>query len=178
MTRITKQIVEDLAKTDYFDRCDSPACIAILPFVDSQHIGVEIGVYNGVSSAMFLQHCKFMYFIDPFEPCEDSSDPTIFADYGKFLRSIDGFSIDQYHIIKGKSHVVAPMVPDVDFVFIDGNHKYDFVLDDIVDYWPKIRPGGFISGHDYNHEEVRKAVNDFGVGPIEKHQYCWLIRKP
>ena len=51
----------------------------------------------------------------------------------------------------------------VDFVFIDANHTYDAIRKDI-DYWlPKIKPGGMLSGHDYNedwHVGVKKAVDE------------------
>ena len=37
----------------------------------------------------------------------------------------------------------------VDFVFIDARHSYDAVLEDLKAWWPKIRPGGILAGHDY-----------------------------
>jgi cephalosporin hydroxylase len=60
-------------------------------------------------------------------------------------------------------------VPDrsLDFVYIDGNHGYEAVLDDLAAWSPKVRTGGFISGHDYRVNaakpfiEVVEAVNDW-----------------
>ena len=56
----------------------------------------------------------------------------------------------------------APLVPDgwADFIFIDAGHSYEAVRDDIADWLPKVRPGGWFGGHDF-HEKwlgVQRAV--------------------
>ena len=47
-----------------------------------------------------------------------------------------------------------------DRVFVDADHRYKNVREDIVNWLPKIRTGGLMIGHDYNMEGVREAVND------------------
>jgi hypothetical protein len=37
----------------------------------------------------------------------------------------------------------------LDFVYIDGNHALPWVMDDIVYWSEKVRPGGIVAGHDY-----------------------------
>jgi predicted O-methyltransferase YrrM len=44
------------------------------------------------------------------------------------------------------------------FVFIDGDHRYDGVIRDLEAWIPKVRPGGFIAGHDIDVPDVAKAV--------------------
>lgn len=44
----------------------------------------------------------------------------------------------------------------LDFVFIDADHQYDAVLRDLKAWWPKIKPGGRIGGHDYSSEIDRR----------------------
>jgi hypothetical protein len=66
-------------------------------------------------------------------------------------------------IRRGWSVVEARRVPNhsLDFVYIDGNHKYWHVLCDIEAWAPKVRPGGVISGHDYGRAsvgQVKEAV--------------------
>lgn len=47
----------------------------------------------------------------------------------------------------------------VDFVFIDGAHDFDSVTADIKAWLPKLKPGGHIAGHDYEHPPLRAAVD-------------------
>ena len=68
----------------------------------------------------------------------------------------------------------------IDFVYVDARHDYCGCLEDIVNYYPKIRCGGLIAGHDFMYKSpfasddwgicangtriegsVRKAVEDF-----------------
>lgn len=52
----------------------------------------------------------------------------------------------------------------VDFVFIDADHSYEHVLADLIAWFPKVKKGGFISGHDYCQPDfpgVKKALKDF-----------------
>ena len=37
----------------------------------------------------------------------------------------------------------------LDFVYIDGNHKIKYIVEDIFEWYRKIKKGGVISGHDY-----------------------------
>ncbi|NIT59155.1 MAG: hypothetical protein GWN00_23910, partial [Aliifodinibius sp.] len=49
-------------------------------------------------------------------------------------------------------------IPDgmLDFVYIDADHRFDHVMQDIILWFKKIRRGGILSGHDY----------DFGNGDV------------
>lgn len=49
----------------------------------------------------------------------------------------------------------------LDFVFIDASHKYADVLDDIKHWYPKIKNGGVIAGHDYYMTDVKTAVDEY-----------------
>jgi predicted O-methyltransferase YrrM len=49
----------------------------------------------------------------------------------------------------------------LDFIYIDGNHQYSSVKEDIQVWYNKIKPGGIISGHDFNWIPVSKAVIEF-----------------
>lgn len=49
-----------------------------------------------------------------------------------------------------------------DFVFIDADHSYEGVLCDLVWWWPLVKHGGYLCGHDYDHPrigEVKRAVD-------------------
>ena len=62
-----------------------------------------------------------------------------------------------------KSEDAHRKIPDesLDFVYIDGNHDYDYHMLDLILYSRKVKPGGIISGHDYNFPGLCAATNDF-----------------
>jgi hypothetical protein len=67
----------------------------------------------------------------------------------------------------------------VDFVFLDAGHDYWSVAADILAWWPKIKPGGWLGGHDYGDwVGVTRAVDDL-LGPIETipEASSWMTRK-
>lgn len=52
---------------------------------------------------------------------------------------------------RATSSEIAPTLADdyFDWIYIDGNHSYDYVLADLRDYLPKVKRGGFLAGDDY-----------------------------
>jgi hypothetical protein len=52
---------------------------------------------------------------------------------------------------------------EVDFVYIDGDHGFDAVKADISAWWPKVKNGGILAGHDYCGMQagVKSAVDEF-----------------
>ena len=57
----------------------------------------------------------------------------------------------------------------LDFVFIDGDHRFDAVMMDISLWAPKVRKGGIVSGHDYYHFYQSGVVDAVRV-------YTWAHR--
>lgn len=96
-----------------------------------------------------------------------------------------------YHLQKIKMHSLVSSEgsksfnnQSVNVVYVDGDHSYESVKQDIDLWYPKIKLGGFICGHDYSelfHPDVYQAVNEF----IEQHKLnikkyvdgSWMIRK-
>lgn len=67
----------------------------------------------------------------------------------------------------------------LDFIFIDGSHKYEEVKNDILAWYPKLKYGGTLAGHDRDFPGVDKAVKElFCTCEIEKvGNGCWLHNK-
>lgn len=87
-------------------------------------------------------------------------------------RLIKGYSQNEAGKIAGSS---------VDMLFIDGPHNYGQVSKDLAYYWPKVKLGGLVAGHD--HEKrfpgVAKAVREF-LGNhynVLKHSTIYISRK-
>jgi len=50
----------------------------------------------------------------------------------------------------------------LDFVYIDANHQYESVVSDINAWWPKVKMGGALCGHDYfTFGGVKQAVDEW-----------------
>ena len=72
---------------------------------------------------------------------------------------------DKVTLIKKTSIDAVNDVPNhVDFVYIDGNHSYRYVKHDVESYYPKVRNGGIIGGHDFRADcaGLCRAVMQFG----------------
>jgi hypothetical protein len=59
----------------------------------------------------------------------------------------------------------AKQIPDnsLDFVFVDARHDYCGCLEDIKAYYPKLRPGGIMTGHDYITNQEVGPSQDWGL---------------
>lgn len=67
----------------------------------------------------------------------------------------------------------------IDFLMIDADHSYEAVTSDIKNYFNKVKPGGIISGDDYNvFEGVTKAVNEYFLNAHSITGINWFYRKP
>ena len=47
----------------------------------------------------------------------------------------------------------------IDFVYIDGHHGFDYVMQDLIEWAKIVKPGGIISGHDYYRFRWAGVVN-------------------
>jgi len=86
--------------------------------------------------------------------------------------------------VKKPSNIAAADYLDgsVDFIFIDGSHHFDDVRNDLRTWWPKLKPGGFFSGHDYtNSADVRSAVDEWLClnkrALTYNQEQCWGLTK-
>lgn len=151
--------------------------------------GIEIGCYAGESTEIILSSDAFVYFacIDPWERDYDPTDPT--GDDGILLaeKAFDERFAGNPVVFKfkQKSEDAARLFATgtIDFLYIDGNHQYDYVMSDLMQYVPKVKPGGIIAGHDYNEPtrpDVTRAVLDyFRAAPIKVYpDNSWVFRKP
>jgi hypothetical protein len=89
-------------------------------------------------------------------------------------------------VVAQQSTIAAGLFPDewFHFVFIDGDHQRESVRADIEAWWPKVKNGGILAGHDYVHSAfpgVAEAVREvFGPGDYQdtRSGSCWSVKKP
>jgi predicted O-methyltransferase YrrM len=66
----------------------------------------------------------------------------------------------------------------LDFIFIDADHKYESVINDLKCWFPKLKGDRIIAGHDYDWEGVKKAVDEFfGPENIKVRGTSWTYFK-
>lgn len=144
--------------------------------------GAEIGVKEG----RFITHMLncypdlVMYAVDPWEPQPSSNEK---YDEWDFNIIYNEYKAKTVHVtnriveLREYSETAAAKVEDrsLDFVFIDAQHDYDSVKRDIELWHPKVRPGGLLSGHDYepNFQGVINAVNEAFPDPLVGTNAVW-----
>lgn len=131
----------------------------------------EIGVYKGdhakILKNLFPQ--ANLYLIDPWKATnkylkEGFSPSFKKEDFEKAYKKVKNkFKNEKrVHIIRKTSLNAAKTLSNMDLVFIDANHEYSQVKQDINIWKEKINKGGILSGHDYSPSfpGVVKAVNE------------------
>jgi hypothetical protein len=119
--------------------------------------GVEVGTFKGSFSNQIMNNWSgTLYMVDVWRPLESGYDDS--SNHGRYdggvytdaMENIKGFE-DRAIMVRATSEIAADMFNDnsLDFVYIDANHAYDYVVQDIELWYPKVKKGGFICGHDY-----------------------------
>lgn len=154
-------------------------------------IFVEIGTWKGKSAVFMAEEIKNQgkeidfYTIDLFEYSDGYHEFNPNRDnlsfYDEVLKNIDPVK-DYINLIKGKSYEVAKRFEDgsISFLFIDGDHSYEGVKKDLNAWYPKIKSGGIIAGHDYTETScgVKMAVDEFFLFTgIQINGSSWIFKK-
>jgi hypothetical protein len=135
--------------------------------------GCEIGTESGNNALNMLTHLdiKHIILIDPFlnygNMCGGGvlETPEIATSCKNYAFNLLSDFIDKITWIIDFSENEASNIENesLDFVYIDGNHRFEYVQKDIELYYPKIKYGGWLSGHDFKNGEpgVKQAVIEF-----------------
>jgi hypothetical protein len=132
--------------------------------------GVEIGVHTGQFAEQILQHWKGhrLWLVDPWRHLDDYLDS--FNTSNKRMerrlklaqRRLKRFDKRVGWIRERSEIAVKCFKPEsCDFIYIDANHSYEHVRIDLSLWYPKVRPGGIVAGHDYY-----DAVADEALEPV------------
>ena len=138
---------------------------------------VEIGVLRGTFAANLLStNPKELVLVDPWKVFHGDYNHKTQADWDKMYQQVcRRFSGDKrVKIIRAESIEAAKMFPDYyfDLVYIDADHSYEAVKQDIEAWRHKVMPNGMLGGHDIDTKGVEKAVRErFGNLYYETTEY-------
>jgi len=132
------------------DRHDLPTLFHELGFTKGAEIGVERGVYSKTICQRMLGVKLFL--VDPWkayrgyrEHVSQEKLDGFYEETKERLRDYDvelvrKFSVDAAKDFENES---------LDFAYLDGNHEYSHVVNDLTAWVPKVKIGGIVSGHDF-----------------------------
>lgn len=135
-------------------------------------VGAEIGVYKGGFTEKFCQAGLKMYAIDPWIAYSGAGRPSKLQERQDFIYEHEAKArLAPYDctLIRATSMDALKEFKDgsLDFVYIDGDHTFRCIAEDIYEWSKKVRPGGIISGHDYYYFGPSKGTGLWcQVGPV------------
>ncbi len=147
-------------------------------------VGVEIGVESGNNARNILRHLniKKLYLVDPWCHYGGMGNQGVFSDneiakrcFEATKQRIEEFK-DKVVFIETFSVDAVEIVPDdLDFVYLDGNHRYEYVKQDIELWYPKVKIGGMLSGHDFKGGApgVQEAVEEYFGDDYVRPKSTW-----
>jgi predicted O-methyltransferase YrrM len=141
--------------------------------------GAEIGVRKGKYSRLICQGNPNLHLIciDPWAPIgnkypQEKQDRI----YQECLKNLEGFNVT---IIRKTSMDAVREIPheSLDFVYIDADHQFDYVMEDIIHWSRRVRSGGIIACHDF-HYGSNVDVCDAVIAYTHSHHIDpWYVTK-
>ena len=179
----------------WFDEGDKNVYDRMINKYTDGDIFVEIGSFKGRSASVMgvniansNKKIKF-YCVDTWLGSEEHQKGAVFEDRDVISGTLlDVFLKNIQPVSKYITPIQKPSLEAVNnfedkslsFVFIDASHDYENVKNDVNAWYPKMKSGGIIAGHDWNHPPVMKAVKEFAEqnGLNINSGGCWEIIAP
>jgi len=160
--------------------------------------GVEVGVWKGKNAANLLPLLPglTLYMVDRWQAYSDEERERDTISEQARLKQAEFEAAEKSArkavtpfgkrtvILKMSSAEASEQFDDgsIDFVFLDGDHSYEGLKQDIELWLPKVKPGGYLCGHDYTPEGKRpgitKAVHE-AFGKVKRDaDSTWFYRIP
>lgn len=150
----------------------------------------EVGVRRGFTAAALLEHAPLIAYtgVDSWAetPPDGESDPNYryysaeesARHYRTAQKKLAKFAC-RADLIVGESLKVAARLSDESFdcVYIDADHRYAAVKADIAAWAPKVKPGGWLMGHDLVRPDIERAVSEDLPGWVKVAPCIWGWRK-
>jgi len=159
-------------------------------------IGCEIGVHTGLMPKHLLENLPDIqkyYAVDPWDSYMMYSGKRYRKPGNKVANTWRKALILYFENIHMNSHKVLTMRmssveaanhfddESLDWIFIDANHEYEYIKENLCIWTSKVKRGGLIAGHDYGNKwkGIKKAVDEFVPEDrlkIEQFAVWWCIK--
>ena len=155
--------------------------IPLAEFQDKPIKYLEIGVLYGCNLLSvcntYAKHPQSQVFaLDPWEDYPDYQEyqdqlPSI---YNTFLENIQSSSFkNKISVVRGYSHLEVPKFQDhfFDIIYIDANHEPEYVLEDAVVAFRKLKIGGYLIFDDYGWggpDMTKRGIDSFVDGYFKR----------
>ena len=156
-------------------------------YLDRPLVGVEVGSWRGKNAATLLARMPRLklYMVDLWGTAPEVADDYTRQGEEQMAEALEetAFADRRRVVVRCASPAAAKQVTEpLDFVFVDGDHRYESCLADLRAWWPLVKPGGWMMGHDIDHTGeiatgwgVRQAVEQFceEVGGLRFDVWPW-----
>lgn len=177
--------------------------VQLLRLIPEGGVAAEVGTWKGEFSTKILRYTKpkKLHLIDPWAFTKDygvgyfsnesnsqeKMDAVFNAVRSKFSKEISAGKVEMFR--SNSEPALDSFGPDYfDWLYIDGNHTYDFVKKDLAIAWSKLKTGGLLCGDDYKvvgwwEDGVTQAVDEFlreksgEIGEVKFLHSQFLIEK-
>jgi len=153
---------------------------------------VEVGCWFGKSSVYLLEKIKeenvniIVDFVDTWEGQPNVEfqlnvlkEKDVYAEFLNNIHKADPNYSGQ--VWKTTSVLAAQEYEDasLDAIFLDDDHRYEFIYAGIQAWLPKVKNGGYLAGHDFEQDSVDRAVKELLPTAIKKcdHGHVWCYNK-
>lgn len=133
-------------------------------------VAVEIGVLKGNNAKQMLENMniKKLYLIDPYEPYDKKQDPKNLKEIEEEAKDLLKEFKNVVWIKKLSENAINDIKEEPDYIYIDGDHRYETIKKDLELYYKILKKKGLLAGHDFDpeykkdlHNGVKKAVKEF-----------------